>query len=310
MKEALEICTLAMNPLAPSPTAGMVKIEDGHMTAFGGTACVRVPVPVDVGACFNPAVFAGFFRKNREAVSYTLNKGKLVLKEGKEKLSLPFLPPEEMVTLDVLAKPVKASLSASLLKLCADAIQPDHFNPECQGVNFRDGVMEATDRRLLVSAESGLPDELAFNLPLVTAKILLKIKSNVVAVAAEKAAVKFFFENGMSVCSVLIGAQLQDTSPLYQHEWSKMKISEEFAKDAPKIVAESFAFKEGNVTYKQETSEGVIGGVCDKGVSTRMSKRVLDFLLKVSPDIRVSANGSLLMAVSDRCRAIGVCYSS
>jgi hypothetical protein len=310
MKEALEICTLAMNPLAPSPTAGMVKIEDGHMTAFGGTACVRVPVPVDVGACFNPTTFAGFFRKNREAVSYTLNKGKLTIKEGKEKLSLPFLPPEEMVTLDVLAKPVKATLRVAQLKLCCDVIQPDHFKPECQGVSFRDGSMESSDGRLLVSAQSGLPEELTFNLPLVSAKILLRIKSDVVAIAVEKAAVKFIFENGVTLCSVLIAAQLLDTSHFYDQTWTAVKLTEDFAKDAPKILAESFLFADGNVTYKQSASEGVIEGVCAKVCKLHVSKKTFDFLLKVGSDIRTSGDGAIVAAFGDKCCSVGMCYRS
>jgi hypothetical protein len=215
-----------------------------------------------------------------------------------------------MVTLDVLAKPVRTSLRMSPLKLCADIIQPDHHKPECQGISFRDGVMEASDVKVLVSAESGLPDDFSFNLPVVAAKILLKIKSNVVAVALEKSAVKFIFENGTSVCSVLIATQIPDTSHLYKHEWEKLNLTEDFVKDAPKIPAEIFSFADGNATYKQENSEGVIVGVCNKKCTARTTKRVVDFLLKVSPDIRISANRAVAMAVGDRCRALGFCYNS
>lgn len=310
MKQALALCSLALNPLAPSPTASMVKIEGGHMTSFGGTACVRVPVGVEVGACFSPSLFATFFRKEREAVSYTLSKGKLVLKEGKEKLSIPFLPADEMPTLDVLSPPIACELNLEHLKLCADVVDPTYHKPECQGVNFRFGVMEASDGRVLVSATSGLDDDMWFNLPLVSAKILLKLKSKVVSVALEKAAVKFNCADGTSVCSVLIYEQLTDTSPFYKHEWIKAGIKQSFAADVAKIECESFAFTEGGVKYVQEKSEGFIEDVCDKSCKMRISKTCLGVLLKVGNDIRVSATGSLAMSVSEDLRAVSVLYSS
>lgn len=310
MKTALSLCSLALNPLAPSPTASMVKIEGGYMTSFGGTACVRVPVGVEVGACFSPSLFATFFRKDRTAVSYTLNKGKLVLKEGKEKLSIPFLPPEEMPTLDVLSKPVPCTLNLEHLKLCADVVAPDHHKPECQGVNFRFGVMEATDARVLVSATSGLDDEMWFNLPLVSAKILLKLKSKVVSVALEKAAVKFNCEDGTSVCSVLIHSNLTDTSPFYKHEWVEAEIKQSFASDAGKIECETFEFADGGVKYTQEKSEGFIEDVCNKDCTMRISKKSLTVLLKIGNDIRTSKTGALAMSVSEEARAVSVLYSS
>ena len=310
MKSALALCSLALNPLAPSPTASMVKIEGGHMTSFGGTACVRVPVGVEVGACFSPSLFATFFRKDRSAVSYTLSKGKLVLKEGKEKLSIPFLPPDEMATLDVLSAPVPCELNLEHLKLCADMVDPTHHKPECQGVNFRSGVMEASDGRILVSATSGLDDDMWFNLPLVSAKILLKLKSKVVSVALEKAAIRFNCEDGTSVCSVLIYPQLTDTSPLYKHEWIKTGIKQSFAADVGKIECDTFEFAGGGVKYVQEKSEGFIEDVCGKDCKMRISKNCLAVLLKIGNDIRTSATGSLAMSVSEEARAVSVLYSS
>jgi len=310
MKSALSLCSLALNPLAPSPTASMVKIEAGHMTSFGGTACVRVPVGVEVGACFSPSLFATFFRKDRSAVSYTLSKGKLVLKEGKEKLSIPFLPPEEMPTLDVLSKPVPCELNLEYLKLCADLVEPDHQKPECQGISFRNGMMEASNGHALVSAVSGVDEDFIFNLPVLSAKILLKLKSKVVSVALEKAAVKFNCEDGTSVCSMLIYDQLSDTARFYKNDWVNAGIKQSFASDAGKIECETFEFSGGGVKYSQEKSEGFIEDVCNKNCTMKIAKKGLTTLFKIGHDIRTSKDGCLAMSVGEEARAVSILYRS
>lgn len=306
MKNALALCSMALNPQAPSPTASMVKLDDGFLTSYGGTFCIRVPMKVEVGACFSPSLVATFFRKERKAVSYTLHKKKLVLQEGKEKLSVPFLPPEEMPTLDVLSKPKEVEFDMTYLKLCADVVDPAHIKLCAQGVQFRYGMIEATNGRCIVGAKTGFDSDLEFNLPVASAKALLRFKSEVAGIAVDHGAVKFIFADGSSLTSLLICEELIETTPYYRGDWTPLKLKAEVAKDLLSIECEDVIFYEGNATYIKGTAEGVLSGVCGKEFDIKVSKENLDVLLKVSADIRLSDDKNRLMAVSEKCRVISV----
>lgn len=309
MKNSLALCSLALNPNAPSPTASMVRISDGRMEAFGGTFCIAVPCPVDVGACFNPSLFATFFRKERKAVAYTLKKGKLTAQEGKEKLTIPCLPPEEMVTIDVYGDPTPVELDLTYLKVCADVVDPVESRVAMQGVSFRNGMMEATNGRIIVSAVTELefPE---FILPVDSAKALMKFKSPVTGMAVweDGNMVKFFHKDGSTLTSLLIEGELPDTSPFYAGEWSPLKLKD--AADFAKIECERVIFEDGNATYIQEKSRGIIEGVCATGVAVTLSKKALDTLLRVSSDIRVESRLTRVMAVSENCRVISTTMGS
>lgn len=304
MKQALALCSLALNPSAPAPTATMVKLDDGFLTAYGGTFCARVPMPVEVGCCFNPAAVATFFRKERKAVSYTFLKKKLVLQEGKEKLSIAFLPPEEMPTIDVLSKPRKVTFDMTYLKIAADIVDPAHSKLCCQGIQFRYGMLESTNGRCIVGAKTGFHEDLEFNLPVASAKALLRFKSEVVGIAQDQGVVKFIFADDSSLTSLVICEELVDTSPFYAGEWTSIKLKPDVAKDLLSIECEDVIFYGGNVTYIKETAEGELSGACGKEFDIKVSKENLDVMLKVSADIRLSEDGNRLMAVSEKCRVI------
>lgn len=304
MKNALQLCSLALNPLAPSPTASMVKLDDGFMVAYGGTFCIRVPMPVEVGACFSPSIVANFFRKERKAVSYTLHKSKLVLQEGKEKLSLPFLPPEEMPTLDALSEPVDVELDMTYLKVASDIVDPAHAKLCAQGVQFRYGMLEATNGRVVVGAKLGIDEDLEFNLPVASAKALLKFKSPVVGIAQDQGVVKFVFKDGSSLTSLCICEELVETGPYFAGDWEPLGLKAEVAKDLLTIDCDTVFFYDGNVTYTKDVSDGVISAGSKKGFDFGVSKDNLDTMLKVSADIRISDDGNRLVAVTEKCRVI------
>jgi len=310
MKDALQLCSLALNPAAPSPTAQMVRIDSGFMTAFGGTFAINVPMKIEVGCCFNPAVVSIFFRKERKAVAYTLNKGKLTLQEGKEKLTVKCLPPEEMVTLDVLGTPTQGSLDMHLLKHCVDVIDPAHSKMCCQGVTFRNGFMEASNGAMVVSAVTELDEDLEFNLPHASAKALMRFRRQVVATAFDQHAVKFYLDGGSSLVSLLICDSLPETRQLYSGEWTPLKLKPETAKDLLSIECESVRFERGNAHYLQQQNMGVIEGVVPKEISVSLDKRRLDSLLRISADIRHSDEGNRVMAVSENCRAVSTTLAS
>lgn len=302
MKPALSLCSLALNPAAPSPTASMVKLENGHMTAFGGLFCVSVPQPVEVGCCFNPSLAATFFRKERKAVAYTIDKGKLTMREGKEKLVIPCLPPEEMVTLDVLSTPAPCTLDLTHFRSLVDVINPANSRVWAQGISFRYGMMEATNDSVIISAISGLPDAVEFNLPVDSAKALMKFKTAPVSIATDSRAVKFYFADGSSLTSLVLTEQMIETARFFEGEWIPLSLKD--TEDLLKLECDAVTLKGGNLIYAQEKSKGIIEGACATGIDVTVGKVALDRLLRISSDILVSDDGHRLMAVADLCRGI------
>lgn len=308
MKDALHTCSIALNPSSPQPTASMVKIERQTMIGYGGTFCIRVPVSYDIGCCFNPKAVMAFFRKERKKFSCTMKGGKLILQEGKEKVTTNCIAPEEMVTLDALSEPVECSLDKNLLKRCADAVDPAHSAYVLQGIAFRDGVMEATDAKLLVSAISGLPDDHPeFILPIDSAKALCRIKGDVVGVSKDVGAVKFLFDNGASLTSGIISGVFPQTSQFFEGEWEPLGL-EKAAEDLLKIDCDRVTFRDGSIFYVvldtlgQVAAEGELPSGCNPDLNGIISSRFLRHLLANSSDVRVSQN--FFQSFSDDCRVL------
>ena len=306
MKKELALCSLALNPQAPSPTASMVRVNEGRMESFGGTFCISIPVSVEVGCCFDPTVVSTFFRKERKLVSYTLHKKKLILQEGKEKLSVAFLLPEEMPILDVLAKPVAVEFDMTFLKVAADVVNPSHHKLSCQGVQFRQGMLFSGDGHIVVAAVTDFPDNLIFNLPVASAKALLRFNSKVVSIGLDSHAVKFYFADGSSLTSLLICEEFLNVNALFDGEWDSLKLTEDLAKDLLSISCDKVIFYKGNAIYTKGASEGQLTNCCEKTLDFIVNKTNLDTLLKVSSDIHINADNNRLMAVSDLCRVISV----
>jgi hypothetical protein len=303
-KYALALCSTALNHLAPSPSASMVRISGGYMESFGGTYAIKVPFKVEVGCCFSPNFFGTFFRKERKATSFTIHKNKLVLSEGKEKLSIPCLPEEELVTIDVLSKPRKVTFDMTYLKLATDIVDPAHSKLSAQGIQFRYGMIEATNGRTLLGAKVGFHEDVEFNLPVASAKALLRFKSEVVGVAQDLGLVKFLFADGSSLTSLAICEDLVDTSPFYGGEWTSIKLKTDVAKDLLTIDCDDVIFFNGNAAYVKGVAEGILSNVCSNNFDVKVSKENLDVMLKVSADIRLSKDGNRFMAVSEKCRII------
>lgn len=300
IRQALALCSLALNPNSPQPTATMVRISDGYLTAFGGTCCISIPVPIEIGACFSPQAISPFFRKERGPISYTLKNGKLQLKEGRESLTIKCLPPEEMVTLDVLGTPTPCDFDTTHLKVISDTINPNNSRVWAQGSSFRNGVMESTCNSIIVSAVSDLPDDLVFNLPVDSCKALLKFKSPVVSVVKDQRAVKFNFKDGSSLCSLILTEQMIDTAAFFQGEWTPLNLTEIL----DKVECEFIRFAGGNVHYFTKDTEGVIESCVDPIINVDIGKESLDVLLTVSKDIRISDDGNRMQAFGETCRCI------
>lgn len=305
MKDQLQLCSLALNPASPSPAASMVRIADGYMESFGGLFAIKVPFPAEVGCCFSPNAAMNFFRKPRKVVAYTVNKKKLVMQEGKEKLSIGCLAAEEMVTLDVLGKMTSVSFDTTYLKILTDVINPANSRIFAQGVSFRNGVMEATNNVVIITATTGFSDALEFNLPQESAKALMKFKSPVVGIAKDVNAVKFYFKDGSSLTSLCIAEQLVNTGPFYEGPWNPFDLKlKDGVKDLLMLSCDELDFRNGDITYIGKDVKGTLEDAVSIDTEVRVGKESFDFLLRIGSDIAVNGDGVRVMSYSENCRAI------
>lgn len=288
MKNALNICALACNPTSPSPTASMVKVEGGYMTAFGGLYCIRVPVNQDLGVAFDPSAMKSFFRKARKTTSYTVKKNKLVIKEGKEQLTVGCLPADDMVTLDVIAKVLPCKLDTTLLKYMASVIDPANFRQSAHGVTFRDGMLLSTNNSCFFAAMvEGVPDDIRFNLHKDACVAMARFKGKITGVASDGRATKFVFDDNSSFVAVDLAEELPDVMPIFDGDWMPLGLSSTTAEDLQAITADEFDFTDGNITYYTESRSavGVIEGVVDKKFRAGIGKGTLGFLLRNQGDV-------------------------
>lgn len=300
MKDQLQLCSLALNPVSPSPAASMVRIADGYMESFGGFFAIKVPFPAEVGCCFNPTAAMNFFRKPRKVVAYTVNKKKLVMAEGKEKLSIGCLPPEELETIDVIEKPSPAKLDMKMLKFAVEVSDPTNLQPFAQVVNFRDGLMNSTNNKVFFSGESGLPDDFTFALPKAACLALTKFKSPVVSVVANKFCVKFGFEDGSSLCSKQQVCDYPDIASLFEGKWTKFDLKE----DLSKIDCDHFQFLNGSVYYHTNSSVGILEDVVNAEVSVSAFKRNLDYAIRLGNNLSLSENRLRIRSTGKNCIVI------
>jgi hypothetical protein len=305
MKQALSLCSLAVNSSAPSPTASMVKIEDGFMVAFGGLFCVRVPVDLALGCAFNPNAVKTFFRKDRKAITYTVKKNKLVLQEGKEKLSVGCLPPEDMVTLDVIAPTKKATLDVKLIRYVSSVIDPANFRSAAHGVTIRDGMLLATNNRCFIAAYvEGIPDGFTANIHKDACAALGRFSSPVVGVASDGRATKFLFEDGASFSVLNLSEELPDIDVVFEGPWHPLGLSEALVEDLLKIDCYSVVFQDGSILYRNEdrSSVGDLGVVTKRKFLAFAMKSTLDFLLRNGGQFSIDEDCRKLRSVNgDSC---------
>lgn len=210
------------------------------------------------------------------------------------------------MTLDVLSKPTPVKLDMKHLKFCADIIDPAHAKFACQGVSFRYGMMEASNGRVVVSAITDFDDELEFNLPVASAKALLKFKSPVVSIAQDQSSVKFLHKDGSSLTSLSIVEQLTDTSQFYKGDWKPLNLNKGVAEDILSLECDSLILFDGNINYITGLDDGQLMQSCDKGFDVKVGKSQFDTLLGVSHEIAISEDKNRFQAFSDTCRAICV----
>ena len=299
MKTQLALCSLALNPQAPSPTAQMVRISDGYMEAFGGVFGIRVPYTTEVGCCFSPTAIAPFFRKERGTIAFTLKGKKLVLTENNERLTVGCLPPEDLAIIDNLETPVPCTLNMKSLKVAAEVTNLE--GPTyAHGVIFENGSMSATNNKVFFCGQSGIPDDIAFAVGKEACVALTKFKSSVVAIAHNRHTVKFLFEDGTSLCARQLLCQFPDIGPLFAGEWKDFNLTDDLAG----IQCDHLAFLSGTAYYHNKDSVGMLEGILDTGIEVSVYKRSFDHLIKVGNKISLSEDGFKLKSVGDKCVVI------
>ena len=302
MKTALTLCSLALNPSAPAPTASLVKVEDGFAVAFGGLFCVRVPVEQALGCCFNPAAAKTFFRKARKQVAYTVKKNKLILQDGKEKLSIGCLPPEEMVTLDVIAKARPIKLSKTMLRYVADVIDPAHHRASLHGVTFRDGATLATDNKVFVMAFVDFPDDLTFSLHKDACIALSKMKGEIETVSTDGHAVKFGLSDGSSLTTLKLVEEIPEVvDSIFAGTWNPLPLTESVVEDLTTIDCHTFRFKDGLLSYWSEdkASVGELGVKIPKELEAAITQKGFVRILKNGGRISYADNQSRIRSVNE-----------
>lgn len=302
MKSALTLCSLALNPAAPSPTASMVKVEDGFATAFGGLFCIRVPVEQALGCCFNPAAAKTFFRKARKQVAYTVKKNKLILQDGKEKLSIGCLPPEEMVTLDVIAKARPVSLSKQLVRYVADVVDPANPRAALHGVTFREGALIGTDNKIFVMADVEFPEDLTFTLHKDACVALSKMKGDIETVSTDGHAVKFGFSDGSSLTTLRLVEDIPEVvDAVFGGKWHKLPLTESVVEDLITIDCHTFRFKDGALSYWSEdkASVGELGVKVPADLQAAIMQKGFSRILKNGGTISYADNQSRIRSVNE-----------
>lgn len=205
MKNKIALACKGINPASTNPMAQMLKFQSGNLISYGGTFCVQIPCQVDLECVFKPSALANFFRKNRSGVSYSVSKGKMIVKHKRERVTIPVLDSKEMPIIDVINDPVPVKFPDRLLvKQLLSCVDPSHPRPELQGVHFNNGLMVATNGRNLMALVSGVDKEFLGDVPYDTLHFINSVTDDeVVAISHQFAKAKFHFKSGMTVCTNL-----------------------------------------------------------------------------------------------------------
>ena len=253
MKQALALCSLALNPSSPSPTATSVKVEDGFMSSYGGLFTIRTPCKHEIGAVFNPRALSTFFRKPRTKIAYTLKFPKLTISDGNERLTIGCLKPEEMAVIDNIETPLPCSLNLKMLKIAAELCAVEG-KPYALGVTFREGMMMSTNNDVFFCGQSDLPEDFDFFIHKNSCVALTKFKGSVVAVSKNNHTVKFIFDDGSSLCSHTQDDRIPDVAMLFEGQWSDFKITE----DILALDCDHIEVRQDNLYYYSERTHGKV----------------------------------------------------
>lgn len=217
---------------------------------------------------------------------------KLTISEGREKLTISCLAPEELAIIDNIETPIPCKLDLKMLKLAAELCDPE-ISKFAAGVTFRGGQMVATNHKVFFCGESGLPEEMSFIIHKDACVALGKFKAAVVAISKNNHTVKFIFDDDSSLCAHILTEQCPDTAFLFEGEWVDFKIND--IEDFLRLDCDTIRVVDGSIIFTTETTEGELTGVVEGNVSFKAKKKHFDYLLKGD----LSFEGSRIQSVGD-----------
>ena len=292
MKEHLTLAKDAVNENSPSPTASMMKFQGGNLVSYGGTFCVQIPCGIDVDCAFNPKALHSFFRKERDKVTYAVSKGKLVVKAGREKVSVPCMEPEKMPIIDVHKKMTvpKKFLTNKALKALIECIDPSHAQQCLQGICFRDKIAAVTDRQSVLAMVSGLPASASFVLPVDTAKFMARIETPIEGFAMDGPLVKFWFVGGLTVCSQTMNADdVPNMKPVInfnEDDAQRIKLHPDTLEEIKGLKSECLVVSHQGIQYESEEGklDGAITLPCDGEFKITVKRKRFESLVRLTKD--------------------------
>ena len=216
MKDKITLAMKACEDHSPSPTAHLMKFQNGNLITYGGTMCVQIPCDIDADCAFSPKSLLAFFRKDRKKVSYTSKPGKLIVRSGREQVTIKSLPSEGMPIIDVLDKgmEVKRFLGKKALRAMLGCIDPAEPRTCLQGMCLRKGLAIGSNGKVVLAVATGLDKDLTCTVPTETLKFLASLDEEVCKIAYDGLNLKFTMPSGMTVCSRTL---LADEYPDVRH---------------------------------------------------------------------------------------------
>jgi|TARA_R110002167_G_scaffold294935_4_gene499548 hypothetical protein len=292
MKTKIQLAMKACEPTSPAPTATMMKFNDGMMTTYGGTFCVQIPCDVDAECAISPDTLLTFFRKPRKQVVYSLNKGKLLIRQGREKVSIPCMANEEMPIIDVFRKerPVKSFVKQKAMKAMLECINPAEMRGCLQGMCLRGGLALATDGKVVLAMVSGLPKFVTCVVPVATLKFLSSLDEAVSGFATDESYIKFFFPSGMTVCSRTISAaDYPDVKALINAGGTPLDMHPDLLKELNGIKCGGITVTEKGIGYKSEDGKsfGDIEMPTEGRFAFSVNKKRFDLMMSLTNNNRI-----------------------
>jgi len=287
MKDIIRTVMKACNPNGTQVEAGMVKFQQGHLIGYGGVFCIQAPVEVSAECAFNPKTLLAFHRKNRDGCSYTVKDGKLILRHGRERVTMKCLPPAELAIIDVFKDKKKtkgiSNKAAKILERCIDS---SHHNHCYQGALIRDGYVVATNGQIMFALKVKTLREIDCVVPYDTIKFIAGHKPNMTHYAFDGSNIKFWFEDGISVTSRIIDSDgYVDVFAVFDKEFDDVLIDADTVNDIKSLGSEYIGVSNNKILYQignDDIGEIILNDDDAELYNFTVMKNYLDILLEIT----------------------------
>lgn len=304
MRDKILLAMKSCNPNSPSHSARLLKFQSGNLIGYGGTLCIQVPCGIEAECAFNPEAVVTFFRKDRDGVTYTVNKNKLLIRHKHERVTVPCFESKDMPIIDVFepVKPITSFLKKGAIKALMDCVKPDHYNLVQQGVAFQRSTATATTGAVILSMLSGLPKSIDCVIPFDTIKFLSTLEEAPNGVAFDGSNLKFTFPSGMSVCTrTILSEGFPDARAIQKAEDGEdLVIHPDLLTELKGLKCGAITVTEKGVAYHTEAGDsfGEIELASPGKFAFSVDKRFFDLMLSITFDntIRITSTPQAIHA--------------